>query len=417
MVDVKQPFHLTLINIAFAKMETKSANNITSFFSPKSKKRKASGDWNENHSELSLPVETSKSCDSMDQMGHTNKNLFKCNMTPEQGDTVGGHGFDGECSQKPGQNTCVPNLGTKIKDLNRSPSGKGLSFFAKRRSTDLKQWFSQSSSTNTELKEIRENQSVKTRKKILLSTQELFEPEVKSQKKIAVCSRSNQDQGEMTLDKALPEDVDKSVFKELPQYIQDEILGTAPPSHPKSVQMNDESSSFKSVNHWAVNDASATRLQNSLQSNVSSVSKSTALLLDGKMPVHDLTGEHKTKCKIPGERRTECEIPGEQRNECEIPEIPLNIDKSVFVNLPPDIQQELMLEWKQKSVSNRPVECSAERTTRTSKVNHQPKTASLSSFNNSTKGQKEEHAVASKPFFKMPKPSSKNNILSYFSKQ
>ena len=90
--------------------------------------------------------------------------------------------------------------------------------------------------------------------------------------------------------------------------------------------------------------------------------------------------------------------------------IPPNVDKETFRCLPPDIQEEMILEWKRNKKGNFAQSNSTPRNEKPSQSNSKLKNEKPSQSNSKQQN-------VNKPFhFKMPAKSSSNNILSYFPK-
>ena len=476
---------------------TKLANNITSFFSPKSTRSETAVDLNTaDYQPLTSVVKTNSeetnSEEVPDDVSNDNDlskepqldvipsssllNVQDCKgMVPEvirpscaeQKPTVDQNSM---LSSPETKNTSFTT--TKDNKADVKSSSKSTFFSNKRKSMDLQQWLAKSSSSESEKGKLNSagenvrhlNNSIFNlsnteagcvRKKRGFSSDEIDNTEENRYKRKVLCVNNDKGEGNSTPD-VIPANIDESVFKELPVDIQNEIIRTCSSqfterargekcktgegyasesiySVPEKVlclnetQKESDRSQNRVTDIW---DSKSSVLQSSSSSATSSAAASgVASGSDGVSLGNSLDND---KHNFTNGLNVE--------SEESVEDIPPNIDRAVFYTLPPDIKVELIQEWKQKSKgltmkstvnstntststseSNTPSKSTAYKSggSSGSKGSTLTKSSVCMSSDSSGSGRKGETSpsLASKPFFKMPKPSSTNNILSYFSKK
>ncbi|XP_029960529.1 DNA polymerase iota [Salarias fasciatus] len=157
----------------------------------------------------------------------------------------------------------------------------------------------------------------------------------------------------------LPPNVDPEVFKLLPEEIQKELLS---PAYVNSLPSHFTAKSVSDVEHGCRNRAPQTV---TLSASFKDVKKAPSQLhpadrgttVNHRFPagMSVAPGEHDSvEGTLPSSRSSDCECPG-------------NVDPGVFSELPPDVQRELMSEWKQQKLilktpqSKKPVRSSMSR--------------------------------------------------------
>ena len=498
LVNDKQPFHLTLINVAFAKMgTTKLANNITSFFSPKSTRSKTAVDLNKaDYPPLTSVVKTNpeetNSEEVPDDVSNDNdlskdaqldviqsSSLLKVQdckgMVPEvirpscaeQKPTKATVDQNSMLSSPETKHTSFPT--TKDNKADVKSSSRSTFFSNKRKSMDLQQWLAKSSSSESEKGKLNSagenvrhlNNSIFNlsnteagcvRKKRGFSSDEIDNTEENRYKRKVLCVNNDKGDGNNITPDVIPANIDESVFKELPVDIQNEIIRTCSSqfierargekcktgegyvtesiySVPEKVLCLNETQKESDRSQNRVTDILDSKSSVLQSSSSSAAASGVASRSDGVSLGNSLDND---KQNFTSGINVE--------SEESIEYIPPNIDRAVFYTLPPDIKVELIQEWKQKSkgLTMKSTVNSTKTSTSTSESNTPSKSTAYKSGGSSgskgstlTKssvcmsrdssgsGRKGETSptLASKPFFKMPKPSSTNNILSYFSKK
>ncbi|XP_008304340.1 DNA polymerase iota [Stegastes partitus] len=133
-----------------------------------------------------------------------------------------------------------------------------------------------------------------------------------------------------------PPSVDPEVFKLLPEDIQKELLS---PAYSDSLSSTSTSSSVADAPHIPINKSPQPFTDLDVQKTATrSDSSDTATTVNPQQPpgTSAIPEEHITEKKRPSfPLSSDCEFPG-------------NVDPEVFSELPPDVQRELMSEWKQQ---------------------------------------------------------------------
>jgi hypothetical protein len=407
MVAVKLPFHLTLINVAFAKLEQKSSNDISSFFSPKKQ------------SSQSAPTQPGDSGSA--GTGRTTEAVpFECKASSKQK----GLGFnDQEYS---------PGLTTKkgVSDIQKwvikQPTNSEQSCIGNSSKGNLSSQVSTSAYSNTESFESR------TSLKRLASDNNggTCNENVAKRK----CNGLGSFKLPSNIAEILPQDLDLDVFLELPPDIQKDILDNTPVhqgsrnnthtnhgqdtyTYKRSLKSNSgmpsTSLSTSENNCWnnenkrkknihtadryldTANDAFVETGRTALfkdAQNETCFKNSGTSYKNGKCTLgkHSAQSFHcfsKTNVNqnMPASNKLSDHDTNSKGSNSVTVAVPNNVDPAVFESLPPDIREELTQQWKTEKASN---------------------------ATNSVKpaGQK-------KLFFKSPKPSTSNNITDYFCKK
>lgn len=162
------------------------------------------------------------------------------------------------------------------------------------------------------------------------------------------CSRGGlvHDGANKTVTRGLPPNFDLEVFKFLPEEIQKEVLS---PAYVSSLPSTSTSPS-KPI---AVPNASHITENKSPQQFTDSQNvKDIKEIINKLDPSARATTVHHQQpadtCAFPGENvRKEGKLKCPQSADCEFPG---NVDPKVFSELPPDVQRELMSEWKQQNL-------------------------------------------------------------------
>lgn len=373
MVDITQPFHLTLINVAFAKLEQKSSVDISNFFSP----QKDTESW---HGKPIDKVEPTPECKLLQQSTDfqnnnevtTNSKVFKtddksrsmmqkwlCKTTSISGDFKGSDNHNGdirECKEP------VASLSFKAKE---SKSIK-----------PLKRPSSTSNTTQEQHKTKRKREQLDTSSNVV---------------------------------HLLPPDLDVSVFLELPSHIQKDILAEAASYSQNRITMTDG----RGDNGFILSNTSATAastisnqvslpLQFTRGTVVETASTSESGVAHKQPDIgHHISNKFKSQLEQQKLRNDKPASPSEpnllettdsdtqlESSNSESLSVPDGIDKAVFAALPDDIKEDLITQWKHKV--------------------WEPKQQHVGKI---------KKTLLDKPFFKMPKPSSSTNITSYFSKK
>lgn len=415
MVNTQEPFHLTLINVAFAKMEDKSKNAITNFFSPKSANSQAdaklevpSSEANEKESKLS--TETNKDSAAVETCYSSTGALKK----------IGPRKFES------GRNTLFHWLSSPPKE----------SEIEQDKASTVGQI---DSDKCDKLENSKESVTERTNEKHALSSAHKQSEKRKSsseetlQKRLKLMSDSED---------LIPDHIDKTVFYQLPPSIQQEILATKGTidhvKYPKSAShtvsqlmtldpnvtrkqgrnMLEEECKAVGPNvvqsnegeidkHKPVKLSSGTQNLNAGKSSSTSFFKSKFIKHTGLKSVTEPShcdSSAKDKMKIFDDnanvgvsvndlnrledlsKRTSAiddsgsSILGTAYSTEESINIPPDVDRETFLGLPPEIQKEFITEWKRKTNSHAQT------------TSNKP------------------------PHFKMPERSSSNSILSYFPK-
>lgn len=157
-------------------------------------------------------------------------------------------------------------------------------------------------------------------------------------------ARSGPKESNNAVTRRLPPNVDPEVFKLLPEEIQKELLS---PAYANSLPSPSTSPSAP----VAVPDATHIRKNKSPESFTDSKNiEDKAETINELDPAHRVTTvNHQRpprKSAFPGENVTaEGRLLFRQSSDCEFPG---NVDPEVFSELPPEVQRELMSEWKQQ---------------------------------------------------------------------
>lgn len=373
MVDITQPFHLTLINVAFAKLEQKSSVDISNFFSP--------------------------------QKGTESRHMKPTGeVEPTPGCKVLQHSTDFKDDNEVINNEFTQNSKFhKTDDKSRSMKLTGMQKWLSKTtgiSDDLKGSDNESGETQEGKEDVASSSFQAEESKPIkrtLSTPSTTPEEHKTKRK-----REQFDMSSNDVD-LLPSDIDVSVFLELPSHIQKDILADAANRttmtirrcHKHFIQSNTSAAASTISSHVSLHltpdtvvagtsDSSAAHKQpgighhisnkfNSQQQNDKPASPSEPNLLEST---------DSDTLVIPGI------IDQLVSSNYESLVVPDGIDKSVFSALPADIKKDLITQWKREV--QEPREQHAE---------------------------KANKPLSDKPYFKMPKPSPSTNITSYFSKK
>ena len=496
LVNDKQPFHLTLINVAFAKMgTTKLANNITSFFSPKSTRSETAVDLNTaDYQPLTSVIKTNSEETNSEEVPDDVSNdndlskdaqldviqsssqlkVQDCKgMVPEvirpscaeQKPTKATVDQNSMLSSPETKHTSFPT--TKDNKADVKSSSKSTFFSNKRKSMDLQQWLGKSSSSESEkgkqnsaggnvrhlnnsIFNLSNTEVGSVRKKRGFSSDEIDNTEENRYKRKVLCVNNDKGEGNSTLD-VIPANIDESVFKELPVDIQNEIIRTCSSQFIERARGEKcktgegyASESIYSVPEKVLclnetqkeSDRSQNRVTDILDSKSSVLQSSSSSATSSAAASGVASGSEVVSLGNSLDNKQNFTSGLNVESEESVEDIPPNIDRAVFYTLPPDIKVELIQEWKQKSkgltmkstvnstetsTSNTPSKSTAYKSGGSvgSKGSTLTKSSVCMSSDSSGSGRKGETSptLASKPFFKMPKPSSTNNILSYFSKK
>ncbi|KAM9359855.1 DNA polymerase iota [Symphorus nematophorus] len=154
-------------------------------------------------------------------------------------------------------------------------------------------------------------------------------------------ARSNSDETENTVTHRLPQNVDPEVFRLLPEEIQKELLSSAftnslPSTSVSSVTVGDDPHMTKNKSPLSLTDSRNIKdikvpINKSDPSDRPTTVHHQWLVGTSALPGEDVMGEG----RLSSPRSSDCEFPG-------------NVDPKVFSELPPDVQRELMSEWKQQ---------------------------------------------------------------------
>ena len=448
LVNLKEPFHLTLINVAFAKMEEKSKNAITNFFSPQSIKQQDVRRTGKDSLELGDSRGIKSVTSSLDGL---NASCFDAGSKDE---------MSGSEEIRPVREEMNKSVKLLNKDLRRN-SGKrnSLTEWLSSAEKDLEQesWgpdtlqnsdHENKNATSVNIK-ISDSQLIDESEEHIAESRNLENDKTFMQKRknseteCAPDTESNADgvpkRQRLTenFDELIPEHIDKAVFYQLPPSIQQEILTSGDyDGNVGSVDVNESQNEIiqytgipriEKVKFNARNlllDTSSTARQDISQTQVTATPQDKAAVVNTSTPKtvkSPNTGFFKSKAmnrsgmildtrpsgdqhnvvkdlrQIHAEDKTDdlqgivggsgLVKPGPSRPDSKHNAklgvfIPPNIDRETFLSLPSDIQWELVSEWKTKEqTEKKPLQTS-----------YKP------------------------PHFKMPEKSSRNTILSYFSK-
>lgn len=455
MVDSKQPFHLTLINIGFAKLEAKSTTTIASFFSPKRRtpnhekvvcEMKDVGLSKTNRSVSKLEdvhvadgtgtenttSETGGSADEkkgLEEVGVTNKlnEVGSCNdknsvLHVTHTETKEGSFFARKKSglakwllQSPtGGKTCTKNIeSTVVAQDHIKMTNTGFA------NADVSAKCHIADAGNTCFRDYKpddlEGRVVGKKRAWTEQAAQSDDPEWNCSKKIMLDSGSNSrlifaaSSSSSGLErKPLPAGVDERVFMQLPESIQNEILQSSGQGEThccsnKMLERESNTSVFMENTHRAT-FASPRPTEQGTGSDTETLAalKSEEFMCgcsDTGLAVTDDHSCDSAKCRPVNESG----------------DIPPNVDREVFVTLPPGIQQELLQEWKQAKGKVSQTKTTVDQGKKKYTPSKSPRLSQISTTSNTMKVT-ETNSCQARPFCKAPKPSSKNNILSYFSK-
>ena len=238
LVDTKQPFHLTLINVAFAKMEEKSKNSITNFFSPKSTRKETPETSSSDVIEVSISNSNANATESL-----------RLSLLPK--DVVS---EEKACKEEPVNikaktvNSLVKNSGkrnslTKWLSTGKDSLHEGSEAVVNR--SDSKTKFTdkilkrdkpgEGDITLTDKNVIHNQESINNeRNKTTVSKRKSsMENNIEPETALGVDNSPKRQRLMENFDDLIPEHIDKAVFYQLPPVIQQEIL-----SSPKMVRDN-----------------------------------------------------------------------------------------------------------------------------------------------------------------------------------
>ena len=266
LVNTKQPFHLTLINVAFAKMEEKSKNTITNFFSPRPTVSKDRKDLLDVVSSESMESETCSLANPTENVSSKSMDRDTCNLAGPK-DIDFSKSIENETSRVNLLSNDViseaenaqPNIKRDSVDINTKPVNDSVRDSGKRNS--LTKWLSSgkndlqgsdkavvdrpNSQTNVmdiNVKSLEDNESLVTdehrehftesinneRNKALVQKRKSFATEVDVKPATASGFKSTPKRQRLmeNFDDLIPEHIDKAVFYQLPPAIQQEILSS-----------------------------------------------------------------------------------------------------------------------------------------------------------------------------------------------
>ena len=471
LVDTKQPFHLTLINVAFAKMEEKSKNSITNFFSPKSTRKETPETSSSDVMEVSISNSNANATESL------RLSLLSKDVVSEEK----------ACKEEP--------VKIKAKTVNSLVKSS-------RKRNSLTKWLStgkdslhegseavvnRSDTQTVKLGKIMKSGKPEEKRDCSLTDKDVYmyhntgsiDNEGSKSKTIVSKRKSSMDdiiepnhvsdadgtpkrQRLMeNFDDLIPGHIDKAVFYQLPPAIQQEILSSSQMvrgnisdstndigteqtmgikntsnvetrNHLKEIPQTGKQGTEQNkvpaiprASHTADNVNSPTTLPKPEKSPNSGFFKAKAMkklgvktdprLESDKTKAIDafrgnLTETNIANCDRPGTSKSDNE-----RNSKSDILIPPDIDKETFLSLPADIQQELISEWKSKaSTVKMPLQSPK---SQAKGINEKKRVLSPKT---QTPGPSEKTASPTpnnRQFhFKMPEKSPHNNILSYFPK-
>ena len=378
MIDIKQPFHLTLINVAFAKLEQISRNSIANFFSPRKTPKyeqcleqdvKQAEDSHRNH-----PVDSNSS--SLENLVKSQAREISTEMNV----------------------SAISEVNESFTIRQKQSSGKVsvVSTSNQRAKTGLHRWL-QKQRGNDERVNVGSQSIGKVNQTQGVINKRRGETEHNDTDKKRL--KGDEMTGEVSceFDDLIPDNIDRNVFLQLPLDIQREILensngnfmkGQGNRSH--SSHQNKESlqcdhadiSSSKSQSFSTSESVQSTsfftKMDTGKSSRKSMISKPFFSKVKSVDPSSCITDKNMNLTPKTCSAISTCASPGQQKQLVDNSKVPPHIDKTVFETLPEEIQMELIEEWRRKQSS------SATRFTTIS--------------------------------IKNPAPSSENNIMSYFPK-
>lgn len=134
----------------------------------------------------------------------------------------------------------------------------------------------------------------------------------------------------------LPPNVDPEVFKLLPEDIQKELLSPAYVSSLYSTSSSHSGTDFPNKLPETLTDSESISDTKDTANKLNSSNRATTVNHQGKAGTSAFPGEEvMEEGGLSFPRSSDCEFPG-------------NVDPKVFSELPPDVQRELMSEWKQQ---------------------------------------------------------------------
>ncbi|XP_062398808.1 DNA polymerase iota [Sardina pilchardus] len=276
MIDTNTPFHLTLINVCFSNLQSKSdgKGSITSFFTQRSPKKVTSV--------------------SQQQDNLSVKGFSTCTGSPENCSTFANDTLDVRVSRS------TPPMPSEQKQppLLRKFIGTPLSV-----KPPMPEWTQVPAVPNE-----------------LHRPSQPLEPDLSH----------------------LPPDVDPDVFKHLPESIQQELLS----SFQAGERGDRQGTSSQSVTAISCNQKPTNQLTKppSKQSSIAAHSAGSDNGDDRAKQTADQTffSAHRERLRI------SCAEQPEGNSRASNTECPSNVDPLVFSELPPELQQELLSEWKQQ---------------------------------------------------------------------
>ncbi|XP_053405434.1 DNA polymerase iota-like isoform X2 [Mercenaria mercenaria] len=413
MVDIKSPFHLTLINVAFAKLEQKSSNDISNFFSPKK---------SPNSRSTAQCSSRKEDCDPS----------IKVQSTPFELKTKSSKS-EPENNSSPHRSASTKSVSGIQKWLVKQPAGNESNY------KDLFDLATNSANTEDCRKDadtldvyesIHRNRALK--RQSVDNSCDATEENFTKRKRLSVSDGSGNPDLPSNFTELLPPDLDRSVFLELPHHIQKDILANAATYHdsnklkpgtpaqatnlnkgiPKtSVVMpsacsptldNEEIGKTRNVHSETKVITNNVKIINHTSSSETEVehvaederSKTCRLFKKSSVNRKDVVQDQQSlrylgKNYVKAQQQDGCtsgrQSEGHLENNPEEVSVPDGIDHAVFASLPPEIKEELIRQWKiekpRKGV-------------------------------NSGKSKSPD-----KHYFKSPKPSASNSITDYFSKR
>ena len=392
MVDVKSPFHLTLINVAFAKLEQKSSNDISNFFSPQkstcqSDVNNASCSQNTADTFIAVPKESDTSNKSIGSVLESGKNSPR--LSPKKKVSGIEKWFVKQGSDQSAQATCSTGITNDFPGIKKS---------LKRLSSDNR--CNENDAGNVAKRKC-DNYSREGRFKLPSNIAELLPPDL-----------------DLNVFLELPPDIQKDILDSKDVYGQSEIekqsisskgahsdISVFIPSFsmPCSSSLNIDSNCKTKGNIDFGNRATNTAnevdddgdsgIQYKNIPNEASLETFVTVNRDRKNTSDKQSAsgfESLSKNDVKqGRKQPENNINSgfskSRADNSESVTVPDNVDPVVFESLPSEIKDELIKQWKK----DKPV-----KTPRTGEPKRQEKC-----------------------FFKSPKPSSSNNIMNYFSKK
>lgn len=426
MVDTRSPFHLTLINVAFAKLDQKSSNDISNFFSPRGTQQQYS-------------KKTDNSTDG------------NCNISPEQHE---GKSELDKNAEKIDSTRCTTSQG-KAKSPGKT-SVSGIQKWLVKQTDHVKERKDESAhqrlDTDFRIEDKQHvNESVSNKAAKRHSNDSSFDMDREKFKKRSRVDTTTGNQAGSVAD-LLPADFDFNVFLELPPNIQKEVLENAAAHRDNSAVSKETASNISSekgalsrnFTRSGYQSTAACTLANTDSSqttnacfgetdnyaggvkaevkNTFSDLHAEKLALDRKQivshmkpPLTDekhikvqtsvasnmvlnkqVTGHSKVDRQVAGQSKVDRQDAGQSKVDGQVSaqseqsfsetfSLPPDIDETVFSSLPPLVQQELIQQWK----------CEKD-----GKIKSTGKVES-----------------PGKQFFKSPKPSTSSSITDYFPKK